>query len=520
MVTLVILIYLFVVSLYLFFGPAEKSNLHIKIRIKNLKCFNAKNNFFCSKQSKKYQIFKFLYANCVVFKTEKKFNKYCLPLKKVGIDYFKKIYKLELYKNFNFKEKCKEINMLKQLSLLYNNFYTFIFVDNLKTLEQVNNYLNQINFLQNVKVYYCLDVDYNLLSSINYFDVNLSNKSKNTFTVKGEDLGSIQNNNGFFVGYKNCNRQLNFKYNNNQLKSEEKLNNCFVTLTKVFNYNMQAEIYKLAVTNTSSKNINVKFGFANVWEKQDRGINIFYCKNKKMFFENKNLNKWVMFAKFFSKVNITNGGVCFLKQLKLKGQESYNFYFIKFLNINSFNNFNCNLVLSNLFEDTLKLYKNLFKIKVLSCNKNLNNLINIYLPNKIIEEQLLSKNNILCKNFNNLLFNNYSNNLVSKTLISVPISNFYLLKDNFFKVYFNLIFFYFGVWPSKNNSVVLNQDKSLILQNSTVVFNLQGKHFFVKHKKENLQNEVKINNITYSNLKMLNCNSFLEAGQNKLEILF
>ena len=71
---------------------------------------------------------------------EKEFNKFVLPLKQSGIDYKKNIYKLELYNNYNWEDKKREIVLLKQLKDIGLNFYTFVFLDKNKDIQIINNF--------------------------------------------------------------------------------------------------------------------------------------------------------------------------------------------------------------------------------------------------------------------------------------------------------------------------------------------------------------------------------------------
>ena len=90
---------------------------------------------------------------------------------------------------------------------------------------------------------------------------------------------------------------------------------------------------------------------------------------------------------------------------------------------------------------------------------------------------------------------------------------FFLSKNNLFKIYFNLFYFYIGVWQGKNG-VYLNSDKSLIVSSSLVVCHTQNNFFNLHLSNTKNQNEVEIDSIKFSNLKMLSYNMV----QNKKDV--
>ena len=70
-----------------------------------------------------------------------------------------------------------------------------------------------------------------------------------------------------------------------------------------------------------------------------------------------------------------------------------------------------------------------------------------------------------------------------------------------------MLYFYFGVFPTKTG-VNINIDKDLILNDAVISFMLNGKKSVLQLKNLGLKNEVKINDIRYSNLKFLTLNNF------------
>lgn len=521
MVVLVIILYLLFVSLFLF----KKQKIKPKIKtFKHVKGVNYCKKYFCNK-GKSFKFYNFLLTSTINFKSEGDFKKFVLPLKKAGLDYTKNIIKIEIYKNFNWEEKKKELLILKNFRKTLN-FYTLIFVDNSKNLDLVKSYLDKINFKLDTKIYYCLDVDYKLLSSINFFDINFLNYTNNlnysrtfhfgkrNYKVKQNFLNTNTNlPQGFSLNFLPLDK---FSFKNTYMNSTL-LNNFFnCTLEKTFNYKLMAEIYFLKILNKSDSKKSFNFSYLKTFKEDgNKYINVLNFKNG-INFVNKNTNTKVMFSNFFTFVSVLNNSILLTKNIVLNGKEEKSFYFVKFLN-----NFNpIVLPTKTLFLNTKKLYDSVFKINVLSSDTNINNLINTILPQKIIEEVFINCNKGL-KDFTRLLNLEYSENLVEKSLISVPISNFNLINKNFYSVYFNLIFFYFGIWKTQNNAVILNLDKSLILEDSKIFFKIENdKTFLVKNKKENLKNEIKINNVNYTNLKFLNCNKFLCLEKPEIEIVF
>ena len=541
MVTIITLIYVFFIALLLVIKK-QINKEKLKNTVLKLKPCIKSPIFFCSLKSVKHLVFSSLKQRIFVFKSKTQLNKYVNPLKNIGVDYKKPIYKLELYKTFNWKEKEKEIEILKNFSAYGKEFYLFVFADKIENVNKVKNFLTKIDFNKNIFVYFCLDINYKLLSSINYFDANNFNKSlcheknmglKNSpnealkfarvNSSKKHSVKNKANTSGFRGGF---NFELgskiifsNFVFNENSLIFEKQIGGAKLALTSAYNYNLGLEIYKLNI-NSANQNLNLKFCYFYPFSQipNQNCLNILSTKHKNLFFQNDNSNEFVLFSNFFTAHKLWKEGALFYKKIKVEQNKSATFYFVKYLNKNPQKDFSKSN-LESLFESTLNLYKNLKKIRVLSCNKTLNYLINNLLPQKIIWEQLINSSEI-SEDFKNFVEFNYCENLVQKDLISVPLYKFNLINSNIFKVYFNLVYFYFGVWKTGENTLVLNQDKSLILKDASVVFSVEDKPFFVEHKKIDLENEVKINNVSYTNLKTLNCNNILKNGNTKLEISF
>ena len=514
MMVLIIILYLTFISLFLLKKKKTKPCLK---KLKKVKLICGNFSFFCFK-SRAFELFNLLNSSTINFKSEWAFKKYVTPLNNVGIDYKKNIIKIEVYKHFNWEDIKKELETLKNLR---NNisFYTLIFVDNIKNISLIQNFLNKINFNLDTKIYYCLDVNYKLLSSINFFNVNYLNYNskssinKQKFKNKQCNNLSSNNTNGFSLSNKFF---TTFTFDGNFLVSNLNNNNLTCKLKKSVNYDLNLEIYNLKILNSSNKK-TINFCYTkNFNNLKEKNVNVLICNKSGIYFENKNSLEKIIFSKFFNPPIFENNKIILTKKITLQKNEEKNFYFVKFLK----NQIPLKISLETLFLNTINMYKNLNKIKVLSTNKVLNNLINFALPKKMIEKFLNAPEQNYNK-FANFLNFKYDENLVEKSLICVPFYNFNLINNNIYKVYFNLVFYYFGIWKTKNNGAILNQDKSLILENSKIFFNIDNnKKFLIKNKKENLNNEVKINNIVYSNLKFLNFKNFLDNGKEEVEICY
>jgi len=137
------------------------------------------------------------------------------------------------------------------------------------------------------------------------------------------------------------------------------------------------------------------------------------------------------------------------------------------------------------------------------------------LPNRIIKNLILgiSKSE---DDFFSLLNKRLDLKLCNQKMVSSFVQKFFLSKANLYTIYFNLIFYYFGVYPT-NIGVSFNSEKSLILDNASISFKVDNTPRILNLKNNSLKNEIKIDDVKYTNLDFLNFNSLQKEN---LEVFY
>ena len=69
------------------------------------------------------------------------------------------------------------------------------------------------------------------------------------------------------------------------------------------------------------------------------------------------------------------------------------------------------------------------------------------------------------------------------------LNSYFLIQKDYFKVYFNLLYYYFGMWQDKSG-VNLNPDKSKLEDNCKISLNFDNKILKFRLRNSNLKNEI------------------------------
>ena len=574
MIVFFVFFYLVLVFLYLALFCKKPKQSEIILKNKDSRVFVCKQacNFFCYKTSSEFKTYQLLINNVFIFKKHSDYQKYVNPLKKSGIDVNLPIFKIELYKN------KLAISLLKQLNTLYNldkqnvKLNLILFVDETAKIKKLNNILNLFNFKNiKVRVYHCLDVNFNLLASINYFNVSFNSKNnclekinksslvmqtaiknidaenkdienkkfknneikineiKNNYTKTNEnytnkpslkhlngnlnEIREVEFNNDnqsffysentFFVkSFYGLNYFNDFSYSNFCLTSNINQKKLSYMLQKTYDYKNCFETYLLKITNNSNTKLLVNYGFeTKKASKHQNDIVVFSYKNKKTVFYDAYKNKFYYFYNAFKNIEIKQTSYKLYSIITIPPQSSVEIRFLASKTDNLLPDKLKELENINLFEQSKKLYLKLNTTKVLSENKTINYLINEFLPNRIIKNFINQKPNSN-NDFYSLINKIFKPNLINKNLVSSFPQKFFLATNNLYSVYFNLLYFYFGVFVGKTG-FNFNTDKSLILNNSSLRFEVNETKKILNLKNQNLKNEIEINNIKYSNLDFL-----------------
>lgn len=491
MATLIIFVYLFVIFLFLFFSKAKTINpilKNTKTEFRPCKTFES-NTFFCSTNSTIFEINKKIKNLVVVFKSLKQLNNMNKLLIQSGINPNHPIVKLEFYRKSNFTKNTKILLNLKKLLQRGLKINILLFVDNFSNFKRFKKLIQILKISNNAKIYHCLEINYNLLSAINFFNC-LADKQINYLPKKACFSQNLMPN-GFFCIVDNKVfpfEEIGFK--DNTIEYMVNTNNFQLTLKKT--YNEKENYYIYCLEKTINKNIkDFIFGF----NKQIPSCKQFVCNKdgcKTFYVSNNDIKNPInVIGKLDTLITAKN--ICFYK--KINFSTNYKTFFAKTNSIKQ----NSKIKYANLeklFETSVTEF-NLFNLpKVFTTNKTLNALLNSYLPQKIIKNKIQETNSEDFDNLNNMTF---LPNLIDKKILEAPINSYFLSSNNLFKTYFNLMYFYIGVWPSKFG-LNINQNKSFILKNSILTIDKNRKIFFTMN---NLKNEVKIDNVLFSNLSFL-----------------
>lgn len=536
MVILGVLLYLIFISLILFFSKRKTKDIILKNkkRINNLVISKAK--FFINKNNAFY-LYQSLLNGLVVFENLQKYNQLLKTFSDCGIDSSLPIYKLECYEKILNTQKLYKT--LKDVKVLDNNkieINFFVFYNNDKFLKPITKLIKYFCFKNiKVRIYNCVQIDYKLLSFINLLDLNTQNQIlKNKInTHKKQELKNVLKNSFDNSVIKNLptTKKIEglFFYSNNSAFYENKYqflnltgqsfltkNNFEIKTNKAFNFNFSTTIYKVEVKNTLNTMQTLFCCFGTVFKNKTLKNSIYFVnKNKDRLslintLQNKNLCIIGNFEKHFCKKDYFYA----LKKLVLSPNQTQTFFFCVCSEKNILNGNLLNLTsnnLENFYNTTLQDYSKINLPKILSQNKVLNYLINDCLPNKIISECILS--NTKTYDFDALLNKKFETSLIDKNVCNKNLKSYFLLSQNYFKVYFNLFYFYLGFWQGENG-LNINKDKSYVLNTANVFIKNKLLPFKINVKNSNLKNEIEVNNVKFTNLNKLNINSFLDKNLN------
>jgi len=530
--------------------PQVKSILKVKKTKKDF-C----RHFFCSNFSTSKKIFDELKSNhTFLFDSEAKMMKYLDVLNRSGIDKNLAIYKFEYYKDKNIEQLKRVVKAFCVLNKQGINFNLFVFVDSDKRYIEATKVLNVISTCKSVKLFHCLDIDYKLLSAINYlnilshnylkFDNNPHLVSSDKMTDKTKkQLGKASNitSDSFFEGDSamqnaSCNFDINlstycaksvdcstleklkidlendFKYNKFYFSKEVFVNGNILEISKTFEMNQSAKLFSLGFKNKDTNSYCFDFDF-DICAKNFECKYVLCEKHKNKFFI-KILDS--NFAKTFCVALSLRTNTCidyFAKTLQLRAKTSSlsnRIFFGVFVDKKKFFEFD-ETKLENAFFDAKQNYNALKLPKVFSPNKTINYLVNVFLPNRIIKnfiEGLEGSQEEFLK------LKSACVEVEDKTLVESFVQKFFLAKSDLYHIYFNLLFYYFGVFATKKG-IKINPDKSLIFDNSYMSVFWDTRHFLkIKNRKNNSQ-EFLVNTVSFSNLNFVQY-----TKDSKMEICF
>ncbi len=503
MATLIIFCYLCVVFLYLYFSKQKSQKPLLKnSKTKFAFCKSFKENFlFCSKNSTLFETSQMLKNHTLVFNSIKQLNSMSKILTQSGINPNFPVIKLEFYKKSNFIKNTKILLCLKKLLQKGYKINVLLFVDNYYNFKKFCKILKVLNLTKLVKIYHCLEVHYNLLSTINYF--NCYKENQISYLQKSASFSQNLLPNGFFCIVNNTIFSLEkIGFEDNNLVYYLNTKNLKINLKKTYNAKENCYVYCLESSFKNNKIDCFTFGYN---KKENNCKKIVFNKNgNKIFFCTENAKTPLQIIGNFN-TSLLNGSLCLYKTISQTANPEY--YFAKACDTKSFAKIKYKNI-EKYFESSSVSFNSLCLPKVLTTNKTLNMLLNYYLPQKIINNKLLETH---VEDFENLKNMSFKLDFLDKTVANIPLQSHFLASNNLFKLYFNLMYYCLGIWPAKNG-LNLNQNKNYIQANSIITLN-QNKKVFLSMN--NLKNEVKINNILFSNL-----NFIPYPNSNNLKIVF
>jgi len=559
MVVLIISIYLFLVFIFLLFAKGRQhSKRFLKnkyLRVSGLVLTNKK--LFCSSHSTSFMLYKNMLSSLFIFKNVK-WGEQCMQnLTNAGINSSLPIVKYEVYEsNINFYKLYGFLKAIKNLDKKQVSFNLFVFVNQNKNIKNVEKLIKSFS-LKNVfvRVYNCCEINYKLLASINTLNIydtkklnsnlnnnldsNLNNNLKNnlnknlninltnnfnnnvnkSLTIKKHKERRFLVNNllsfnpnflnlqeDFFVLYNNVPVGFDFaKYNNFVLSKKGNVNNINIVVKKTYNCENKLVIYNLSVSNLNSTMQTIILGCGKVFNKITTKNAIYGITNDMLRTKISNLltgDSFCFYGNFENRTLQKDGFFC-TKKINLKPNETYEIYFAVSQNfVDEKLNKLPQLIMQ--FNNAIGYFKSLNMPKVFCEDKTLNYLVNQFLIDKIINSKLQEPFKINA-DFNNLINLKFNPKYINKLLINKNLNSIFLLKKDYFLTYFNLLYFYFGMWQDKQG-VSLNQDKSLFKNNASILLRFNKKVFTITLKNNNLKNEIGLNNIRYTNLNYLNFN--------------
>jgi len=529
MVIFLVVFYLLLCFIVMMLKRKKPKRKYIKSKNKRVLSFYAgKALFFCSRLSFEYLMLKKAYESQIFFKNDKDYLKIVLPLKNSGINFYNPVYKLECYKDFDIVKIYLQMQQFKRLEDKGFDFNLFIFVDDYKNLKKLIKIKKTLGFKKaDVRVFHCLEINFDLLCSINFLnlmqDKNLKNKKAKMGLLKPKSVDieddlffkNLEDNNLSFCFNNNIFEIKNYQYKDYALNSCFECDYCKIDTFLSYNYKEKCKIFKIKTTNNIDKKISLKMCFGTIFNKKipKNCLYVFKDAFDGFCFEDINCNKkFYMKAKNVNLQQNKNKDIFITKDIKLDAFKTCYFYVAIFDDRQNFECFKGDL--SKTFDDNSLNYNCLNLPVLFSSNEVLNKLVNTYLPQKIIKNFILNPKKY-GNDFYSLLLCDFNPHLVNKDLVSGNLNKIFLLNKDLFCVYQNLLYFYAGFFANKNG-INLNLDKSFLIEDTKVDFfnNKQKRTLFLKNN--NLKDEFKINNRIYSNLNFLNLND----NQNQIEIFY
>lgn len=535
MVILGVLLYLIFISIFLLISK-NKSNKQVYIknkkRINNIAITTKK--FFVSKNNA-FSLYQTLKNGLVIFDNIKKYQEALKIFSSCGLDILLPIYKYECYeKELNIKELYKTLNLVKKLDKSGVEFNFLVFYNNDKFLKPISKLIKYFCFKKvKVRIYNSIQIDYKLLSYINLFDLNPQNQMlkhnknnkrenligvlKNTYKNALKQLPTIQQQEGLFFYFNNqILKENNYVYSGVKQTGNIEQKKIKIDINKTLNFNLLSNIYKIKITNSNNTMQTLFCCFGTLFKNKTLKNGIYLVNKSKQkitvidSLQDKCMCLIGSFQKFFCQKNYFYA----LKKITLKPMEELEFYFAV-NNTNNIKNKNLLIVkqenLQGVFNETLQDYTKIKFPKILSQNKVLNYLINDMLPNKIIEEAIMEGK--LTTDLELFLNKKFDKDLIDRDICNKNLKSYFLLNKNYFKVYFNLFYFYLGFWQSETG-LNINQDKTFVLNSANVLTFNKLLPFNINVKNNFLQNEIEVNDVKFTNLNRLSINSFLDKNLN------
>lgn len=492
-------------------NKATNNNVGETLLTKN---FNVLQNIYKNLQAIKNLQNKNINASFLIFLDEETLYK---PVNKL-INYFNVSIKIYIKNevDYNLLGAINAVNINKINNLLNSKTEVNILLNNFK-----NSTLSLKEFKNNInsKTY----------ENANYLNSNLQIVNKNNI----QNFGL----NNFFLQVKNDVFSFqNFNYNNYFLSSNLNTNLFLATLNCTLNFTEKVQIFKLKITNKTNSNLQINFMFLSSSSSKTSKNAVYFVDSSKYHIYLTNLinnNLHTFLVGKFSIMQVNNGVVFSQKKINILANQTAEFYFAYSSNFQNKLQV-CNIINSNnLTQKTLKInalnlvnslqnlyqnhnYNKLKNTKILTQNKTLNTLVNSYLPQKIIKNYIVNNfynsfmplQNIEAYNedFNNLKNNVFNINLIDNFFNTINLNSIFLINKNLYKTYLNLIYFKLGFFASKKG-LNINPNKSEVEPKGIVSLKQYENLVTVNVSKVNLCNEIKIDNIKYTNLNFLNITS-------------
>lgn len=367
---------------------------------------------------------------------------------------------------------------------------------------------------------------------------NLNNKTLKNFNefysrLNTQSVLNFNEFNNFFLQVNSTNFNFsNFEFSGFYLASYLENNMFYSCLSLTQNSTINALVFKLIITNKTQHNIALNFSFLppHIQKNAVNSVYLQHLTKTHIYLQNLITPKIAVFLMGnFQSISLQNGKITAHKKFNIAPKKTQEFYFLyteisqtlmlnskqEKLNIPNQKHLK-NLLLNLPYYYQNNVYNKLKLTKVLTQNRTLNSLINNYLPQKIIKNYVLNNFYFCFKKTQNLqdyvndfinLQNNYFNlDLVDNNFSLLNLNSFFLAKNNLYKIYLNLIYHSIGFFAS-NNGLIFNSNKTNLQTRAVVSLKHLSNNVLVNMSKVNLNNEIKIDNITYSNLNFFSITS-------------